>query len=550
MKLKIFANITIFIAITLSIGFFLRYDIYEHDDFNQAFIYILDLWEILKMADHGRYFSWLYMKLTVHGSSWIQGIHPNSDLFPKFVTGFNIAILSMLISRFITFPYHKKLSPVWFLSTFFIILGIYTISLTNIYRYNQHFAYQSNLIWFFLGWGTIVYYFTNGIIPPSKDLLKNSFLAFMLGVTAHFNTIASIGAIGILLIYGIICFGKKTSWKINSIFSCFFRLGRGIAIPLIFFIIGSILYFSAPHFKELLAVRAPAEEGNRILQALMLLPEFIPQWGMIVFINMSSWIFMSAMILTSILILRSKSSHHKRIKIIIIAWSIVWGAAFFNASLILSGKSFYGTDQFWLVHSDLKVVTRMMFLAALWILIGYFLTLVSSKINFIISSGILLYSSYTFYSNIPIYEKLYDSLKKARSNWYMTEKLYRFYSLHQQTAVLPANSYADQRFFHEQLYWSDQNHPMNWPGTTFVKLNYPAIYYKDLRILKDKNYHEAYNKNSIYYVPYILTNKTIALQQYSNMGGILTKEELNNPDFNKLFDTNFILNKNSEIKNN
>lgn len=207
---------------------------------------------------------------------------------------------------------------------------------------------------------------------------------------------------------------------------------------MIFFIIGSILYFSAPHFKELLAVRAPAEEGNRILQALMLLPEFIPQWGMIVFINMSSWIFMSAMILTSILILRSKSGHHKRIKIIIIAWSIVWEAAFFNASLILSGKSFYGTDQFWLVHSDLKVVTRMMFLAALWILIGYFLTLVSSKINFIISSGILLYSSYTFYSNIPIYEKLYDSLKRARSNWYMTEKLYRFYSLHQQTAVLPA----------------------------------------------------------------------------------------------------------------
>lgn len=216
---------------------------------------------------------------------------------------------------------------------------------------------------------------------------------------------------------------------------------------------------------------------------------------------------------------------------------VLYEASFFNASLILSGKSFYGTDQFWLVHSDLKVVTRMMFLAALWILIGYFLTLVSSKINFIISSGILLYSSYTFYSNIPIYEKLYDSLKKARSNWYMTEKLYRFYSLHQQTAVLPANSYADQRFFHEQLYWSDQNHPMNWPGTTFVKLNYPAIYYKDLRILKDKNYNEAYNKNSIYYVPYILTNKTVALQQYSNMGGILTKEELNNPDFNKLFNT-------------
>lgn len=85
---------------------------------------------------------------------------------------------------------------------------------------------------------------------------------------------------------------------------------------------------------------------------------------------------------------------------------VLYEASFFNASLILSGKSFYGTDQFWLVHSDLKVVTRMMFLAALWILIGYFLTLVSSKINFIISSGILLYSSYTFIQ-ISLYMKNY-----------------------------------------------------------------------------------------------------------------------------------------------
>ena len=96
MKIKNIINLIIFLIISISIGIYLRYDIYEHDDIWQSFIYTPNLWDIIRTADHGRYFSWIYMKLVVHGSSIIRNIHPDMDIVPKIVTGMNIAILSIL----------------------------------------------------------------------------------------------------------------------------------------------------------------------------------------------------------------------------------------------------------------------------------------------------------------------------------------------------------------------------------------------------------------------------------------------------------------------
>ena len=228
MTKKNILNSIIFIAIIASIAYLLRFDIYEHDDFGQSFLYDSNFWNILRGSDHGRYFSWIYMKFVVTYSFLIQNIHPNMDMFPKIVIGFNIALLSLIISRFVTAPFKSKLSPLWFFLTFVVLLKIYQVSPTNIYRYNQHFAYQSNLIWFFLGWGVFSTYIINNTKPLSKDLLRNSFLSFMLGVTAHFNTISSIGVLGVLFCYAFILFAIKEQNNINKIFQNFKDLGVGI----------------------------------------------------------------------------------------------------------------------------------------------------------------------------------------------------------------------------------------------------------------------------------------------------------------------------------
>ena len=540
-------NSIVFITIIAIITYLLRFDIYEHDDFAQSFLYNSNFWNVLKEADHGRYFSWIYMKYVVTYSMWIQNIHPNMDIFPKIVSSFNIALLTLIIARFITAPFKSKLSPLWFFITFVILMNIYWISPQNIYRYNQNFAYQSNLIWFFLGWGVFSSYIINNTKPLSKDLLRNSFLSFMLGVTAHFNTISSIGILGVLFCYAFIVFALKEQKNMNKVFQNFKDLGLGIYIPLLTFIIGTILYFSAPHFQSLLTYRT-STEGSRVLQAFSLLPEFFPRWIWHVFINTQARYFIVAILISSLIILWNKTNIQKNIRVLVMAWALVVGAGFFNASLILTGKSYYDGVSFWLISSDLKVLTRMMFLSALWLLLGYIISIYKDifqdtfikkdttkklYINIIIFLLILVDPAFKAVEQIQRSDFITNS-KEYRTNWYITEKIYRFYSLNKLDAVLPAPQ-DKAPYWHQQLNTSCIELPIDWAGSAYIRYNYPLVYYKEQE-LRDKSPYKDH------FVSYSMTNNDIALTMYSNMGGVFTDQELKKPNFNKLFDTNFVLN--------
>ena len=541
MTKKNILNSIIFITIITIITYLLRFDIYDWDDFWQSFLYDSNFWNILKSADHGRYFSTVYQRYVITYSMWIQNIHPNMDMFPKIVIGFNIALLSLIISRFVTAPFKSKLSPLWFFLTFLILMHIYYTSPQNIHRYNQHFAYQSNLIWFFLGWGVFSTYVINNTKPLSKDLLRNSFLSFMLGVTAHFNTISSIGILGVLFCYAFIIFAIQEQKNINKIFQNFKDLGSGIYIPLLTFVIGNILYFSAPSFQHLLTQRSSAE-GNRILHALSLLPEFIPQWIFQVFIASHARYFIGPIIISSVIILRNKTNIQKNIRVLTMAWALVIGAGFFNASLVLTGKSMYDTGLFWLVHGDLKVLTRMMFLSALWILIGYVISLYKDtfikkypvkKLYIIFPLLALLYPSFRVAEQTLNIDYIKNA-KENRKTWYITEKIYRFYSLKKLDAILPAPQ-DESPYLHLQLNESSVEAPISWNGGAYIRLNYPLVYYREQELRDQSPYKD-------HFVSYTMTNNDIALTMYSNMGGIFTDQELEDLNFNNLFDTNFVLN--------
>ena len=374
-----------------------------------------------------------------------------------------------------------------------------------------------------------------------EDLLRNSFLSFMLGVTAHFNTISSIGILGVLFCYAFIIFAIKEQKNINKIFQNFKELGVGIYIPLLTFIIGTVLYFSAPHFQSLLTSRSSAE-GNRILYTLTLLPEFIPQWIWHVFIASHARYFIGPIIISSLIILRNKTNIQKNIRVLVMAWALVIGAGFFNASLILTGKSFYDGVSFWLVHGDLKVLTRMMFLSALWILIGYLISLYKDtfikrypvkKLHIMFFLLVLLYPTFKVAEQTLNIDYIKNA-KEYKKTWYITEKIYRFYSLKKIDAILPA-SQEEFTYFHQQLYHSSIESPIDWTGHAYIKWNYPLVYYKEQELRDQSPYKD-------HFVSYTMTNNDIALTMYSNMGGIFTDQELEDLNFNNLFDTNFVLN--------
>lgn len=474
------------------------------------------------------------------------------------------AQITLIISKFATKPFGKKISPIWFLSTFLILLNIYTISLQNIYRYNQHFAYQTNLIWFFLGWEVIVNYLVNGKIPPKKDLIRNCFLAFMLGVTAHFNSLSSIGGIFFLIFYGFVYWYIEEAGKIKKVFFKFYQLGKNVYIPLVLFLIGNILYFSAPSFQSLLEQRSPSSEGNRFVQALLLLPEFIPIWFETMFLQDIAWLFSLGIGVAIMFIIMSiwkykykfnkdnvtiqidfvRDNFDKKIRIIISALALIIGVSFFMGTLVYSGKSYYNTDQFWLVHGDLKVLTRMMFLASLWVLVGYISTF-NNKINRDLSIGIFLYSILSIFLFSNHYKTLYQQLKEDRKFWYQTEKIYRLYSLKEKKAILPAekDEIREDTYNHRQLNWEyPENGGIGWTGNAYVLWNYPTIYYNDFGGRKEQN--------KKYYVSYILTNSNIALQLFEEEGGVFSEEELKETKFGRLFDPDFVTNAQKSLFNN
>ncbi|MGL5253589.1 MAG: hypothetical protein ACRC9L_00975 [Brevinema sp.] len=572
-KLLIF---TILVLVTLGIAYLLRFDIYEHDDFSQSFFYTNNLWDIIKTADHGRYFSWIYMKIVVHGSSVLFNTHPNDNLFIKFVVGFNISMIILAMSLLFSRPFKQKLSPLLVLiSTFtlfylFTIDSLFTIYSTQIWRYNQHFAYQSNFFFYLLIWGIIARYFIQGEMPLRKHLVANSFWALFLGITAHFNILSSIATILFLFLYAIIRFYIQDK-SLRSIFSKLWKLGRDVYIPLVSFVVGNVLYFSAPNFRELLEIRNTYKEGNRYIEALKNLPDFLPDWLFAVFLEKSAFFLVASLFACICYICwlcykKLIDDQGKAIRVIVLSVSLVLGVAFFNGTLLLSGRSMYDSGLYWTHSDDLILITRMIELAALWIAVGYILSLnlkehsletywltIKTRINPVYI--LLSISAILFLVKIPAYVDLYNSLKKNRSNWYQTEKIYRLYSLLGETAILPANNEKHGgEFWHNQFYESTPTKPISWTGEAYILRNYPTIYYKDLKYAKEslenykfdqtnKPFNNSNSDQTDRYVFYILTNSNIAIQLFEEKGGAITSEELSYPLFNKLFDEKFILNK-------
>ena len=551
-------NWLIFIGIVISVGYFIRFDIYENDDFFISFFYTSDWWEIIKSADHGRYFSSVYQKLAVHGSSLLQNIHPNDDFVPKFVIGFNIALLTLFISQFSTKPFHKKTSPVMMIITALVLFYLYTISIQNITRYHQHFSYQSNLIFFFFVWGIIGTYFINDTLPPAKHLVKNSVLALLLGLSAHFNIFSSIGSIGFLVIYGIVSFAREEAWDFIKIINRFKQLGKGIYIPLLFFVIGMVGYFSAPSFQYLLGVRAP-DGNNRFLEALRLLPKFIPQWIVTVFIEKSAillvlsgivgmWVIMRHGVKEESLVLSldNKENSGKSIRVVVFALALVVGAAFFNGALLMSGETYYVGQVFWTYHPDLQLLTRMIFFSAVLILAGYIFTLQSSQKEIKTKRVLLILTIFLACTQISFYKNEYKYIMGQRTQWYQTEKIYRFYSLQGKEAILPASiSKEGTPFWHNQLGFELRlARKSGYPGVGYVDANYPIVYYKDINYAESTTYPTGIPfPKPKEYVSYILTNSNIALQLFNDAGGEITEEELKKPVFDRLFDEDFVLNK-------
>lgn len=455
-KKYLLINIIISILVIIGIACFLKFDIYEHDDFGQSFFLTNDIKEILLTADHGRYLSWITMKSVVHGLSNLLNIHPQDNVFGNIFRGFVFAVLGYLLSC--VFYINKKIkvpNPLIYLSVLALLFYKLPSSMDLLIRYNQHFGYIFNYLFFLL----FILIFGYSYISNTKlNVIKASVTSFLAGVSAHFNIIS-------------IC-GMSFIFFINKIFKRNTVIKKDLYVPVISFVIALFCYFLNPNFWEIKADRTP--DPNFYSNLLREFVSFSYSYIKCVFIN--NYFLILLIILVILILLLKKERTSEITKSINLAIFICFGVFFFNASLFICGRSFYDGHSFWVVHKGLKFITTLFLFTSFAILMSQIKLRFYPIIMFVLS-GILATSSIGFWKTT-----YYDSISKRRL-MYLIDKTNLFYANKSSgISYLPHNSIIENWIYYD-----------GWYGKNFY-LVYNVHLPKKL-IFIDKNFYKTQIKN-------------------------------------------------------
>lgn len=221
-------NILIFIGIIAIYTWFLQFNTYRQDEFWWSFFYTDNIWDFIKTTDQGKYLpSWL-LHLIIHGTALLQNIHPNDNLIPKLIVGFNFATVTYFISLCATYPYGKKLSPLMTIFSFFVLSILVVQSRQTVIFYTQHFTYIFGLLPLLLAISLFARFYINKTVPHT--LYFYSLTAFTVGAI-HINIFISLGAILCLFALNMIILGIKHQWNTTTIIAIFKNLGKTVWIP-------------------------------------------------------------------------------------------------------------------------------------------------------------------------------------------------------------------------------------------------------------------------------------------------------------------------------
>ena len=467
------------------------YDILEIDDIGQPFFKDSSIKELLLTADHGRYISWVIMKLVVDGTSQMFHIHCLDNHFAVFVRGGIFAMSFYLIARCSVLNTKSKyLNPLTYLFVF--VMGMMCYSGLSLSDYNQNFAYIMNFCLFFPLFFIICRYFLDGQMPSKNDLFKNSFWAFVLGISAHFNFIVMTGVLSFLLLY--LFFKSEKSKFFKNLFK------MSTLSPLFFFLTGMVISIFSPHFQSLLnkqrrpdVSRLDFVLGNFNDYFLELLKELYHSHQM----------ELQMIFLLTVFSIYYAISQKKNIqKNLVLVCSLIWGIFIFNLSLIVCGKSMNG--RYWFYHLDLKYITSLFLLVAIVLLFSVLIKELPKWGGWGIF--LLLFSILCFHFDYKKYQK-YEVQKDEKVRVYEMEKAIIFYS---------KCGYEDIYYPSNRTLPKHRNSTQNWyfhSFRKFIKKNYDIdLPNKPLRELPQKDFEERAQKDGL----------------------VFTQEELNNLDFTEL----------------
>lgn len=491
-------NILIFFLIVLSVTLFLKYDIYEFDDFVQSFFYTFDINTLLAKADHGKYISWFFMKYICHGTSLLFNIHPNENIIPRIVIGLDFALLSYLYASLTKITSRSNyINPLIFLSAFFVSISLTLLHPDYLMRWNQHFGYI--LLFIILLWfmNVFISYFLNDKLPEKKDNYRNNFLLFITAISAYYNVFLLVGVFVFLIIY----YYRKGKFNFKLILSD--EKYSPLRIPLLIGIFSFSLVCINPNLHSITSQRT--SNFNLLSTVHNYFFEYTFEWIHSMFTTPAIKVInLSILLLLSIVFIQKR----KITKAMMLSVTIFISSAIFQYLLIFCGKTLAHQD-FWISFPRVYLIHYYFCLIPIFLLLGEALKNREQKycsIPFVISFLIFLYLT-------PLFKSQFDASKLIRREMYMIIKSEMFYSINKYPiAVIPEEN-------------------IDWDSYTFYprKINWCVIYFF-------RNYYLIYKQRAIR-VKFVPLTEFLEIAKRDGLN--FTEEELRKSDFNNFYSKDF-----------
>ncbi len=493
----------------------------------------------------GGYLCLFLTKFLNFGLPNLLGLHPGD--FISYGSGVFKGLIC--ISIFLLFAkaacFYFKSRKIFFTSYIFIAIyffsWLYHLHCPFLSLNNNFCRYIVPLMFFILYWQ---YMYKNITQQNINTKFENLYLFFVIFYALVIETgieilmYASVLLPVLLIVYNLIAdFINKLSKKQIKLFD----LNKRFFIPVIFSYIIMFFYNFSDGYKNIVTDR----DLNNFLINIQYYKEFIQEYFDIYIIKILPLLLI--FLIVTIIAFYFAIKKNELIKVVFpVFMQISIMSIYF--SLILLGKSFYDTGDFWLNSNLIQFIYYMTSLYVLFINLGYVLNEIKEKIKeknqnlfinifclIIILPLIILFMIFNenITENIK-YKELNIDAKIAKERLYIAEKILRFYYLKNEVPYLPVqlNKTDQEPGVCSAYIWSNR----------FEEYEDSPCKSSSGLILSEMYYPRIYKDNKPIDMGYCFSNN--ALEKFYNDGGVFGEKELKRLKFSNLFNEEYIYDKN------
>ena len=483
--------------------------------------------DCLKFVNHGEGFIGLFLtKFFCFGLPNMLGLHPSDFIGPY--SGFVRGLLTVAILMTIAYwgCFYKK-SKTLFLFLYVVLIAFFFWSAPQCMMLMCNFnfyRYFLPMIFLVLFWNFLL----KNLLAKRKKinffyLAVACFSGYVTATSVEITIFSTLMCITLIILYSIFVnvFIKndklKKSLKLN--------LDINFWLPILFFCVFIILFTTSQGFKE---IACDSRGLGRIAVDFDMVKEFMKVFFDLYIVKKLFYVLSFVVLFTMSAFIAVRKNKIKKIIFpffyVISLYSVIF-------SLIFLGKTHYFGD-FWITHSNIIFLYDLLLIFITLYCLSFVLQnpiIKNIKVRrtiIAILAGIMFFQSF-----ICCKEGISDSkdqnnyLYAYKKSMYISEKMLRFYCLKDEIAILPKKLFMSLRY----EVW------------TFEATQKENDYYIN-SVITDSYYKRIYHDTTHKYIGFVLRDD--AVEQFYKNGGSFSKEELENVQFSRLFDENFVLNKN------